>query len=153
MYKIYQIEYGDTLEGIASKTGTSVENIKQINGFNSDGDLVVGSLMIVPRGSNAIFQMYTVKQGDSVYSIARSYGVDPEIILTLNGLNKNDYIYPNQELTIPTRDVVIYITKDGDTIDFITNNLGIDANTLVSENEKIFVIPDQLIVHKKETNN
>ena len=134
------------------KTGTTPDNIKNINGLNSDEDLVVGSLIIVPRGENQIFQTYTVKAGDTVYSISRMYGVDPDTILLLNGLNKSDYIYPNQELTIPNSDVVLYVTKNGDTIDFITNNLGIDANTLSQENNKIFVVEDQLIVHKKEGN-
>jgi LysM repeat protein len=153
MYKIYQVEYGDTIDIIAMKTGTSSENIKKINGFNSDEDLMVGSLIIVPREDNQIFQTYRVKQGDSIYSIAKSFGVDPDTILLLNGLNKTDYIYPNQELTIPTNDVVLYVTKEGDTIDFIINNLGIDANTLNRENEKLFVVEDQLIIHKKEGNN
>lgn len=153
MYKIYQVEYGDTIDIIAMKTGTSSDNIKKINGFNSDEDLMVGSLIIVPREDNQIFQTYRVKQGDSIYSIAKSFGVDPDTILLLNGLNKTDYIYPNQELTIPTNDVVLYVTKEGDTIDFIINNLGIDANTLNRENEKLFVVEDQLIIHKKEGNN
>ena len=153
MYKIYQIEYGDTIEGIANKTGTTPDNIKIINGFKGDKDLVVGSLMIVPRSENPLFQSYVVKQGDSIYSIARSFNVNPDTLLLLNGLNKNDYIYPNQEITIPLKDVTVYITKEGDTIDFIINNLGIDANTLNKENKRILVLEDQLIIHKKEGNN
>ena len=152
MYKIYQVEYGDTIDKIAMKTGTTVDNIKNINGFNSDTDLVVGSLIIVPREENQIFQKYVVKKGDSIYSISKMFDIDPDTILLLNGLNKSDYIYPNQELTLPTNDVVVYVTKKGDTLDFIINNLGIDANKLNKENNKIFVVEDQLIVHKKETN-
>ena len=153
MYKIYQVEFGDTLDKIANKTNTTIEDIKNINGFNGDEDLVVGSLIIVPRMENMVFQTYIVKQGDSIYSISKSFNVDPDTILLLNGLNKTDYIYPNQELTIPSNDMIVYVTKQGDTIDFITNNLGIDANTLNRENERIYVLEDQLIVHKKEGNN
>ena len=153
MYKIYQVEYGDTIDIIASKTGSTPNTIKNINGFNGDGDLVVGSLIIVPKEENQAFQTYKIKQGDSIYSIARKYNVDPETLLLLNGLNKDEYIYPNQELMVPNSDVVIYVTREGDTIGAITNNLGIDANTLNKENERIFVVEDQLIVHKKEGNN
>lgn len=152
MYKIYQVEYGDTIDLIASKTNTTRENIKNINGINSDSDLVVGSLVIVPKESDIIFQTYKVKAGDSIYSIARTYNVDPETLLLLNGLNKSDYIYPNQEITVPKGDVVLYVTKSGDTIDAIINNLGIDANTLNKQNKRIFVMEDQLIVNKKEGN-
>lgn len=152
MYKIYQVEYGDTIESIANKTGTTPSNIKNINGLNSNADLVVGSLIIVPKEENQLFQTYTVKKGDSIYSIARTYNVDPATLLLLNGLNKDEYIYPDQEITVPKRDVFVYVTREGDTIDGIINNLGIDANTFNRENERIFVIGDQLVVHKKEGN-
>lgn len=153
MYKIYQVEYGDTIDIIASKTGSTAQTIKNINGFNSNADLVVGSLIIVPKEENQLFQNYTVKRGDSVYSIARAYNVDPSTLLLLNGLNKDDIIYPNQEITVPKNDVVVYVTRGGDTVSAIINNLGIDANTFNKENERIFVLEDQLVVHKKEGNN
>lgn len=153
MYKIYQVEYGDTIDIIANKTGSTSDIIKNINGFNSNSDLVVGSLIIVPKDQNQIFESYKVKKGDSIYSISRMYNVDPSTLLLLNGLNKDDIIYPNQDLTIPKSDVVIYVTRPGDTINGIINNFGIDANTLNKENERIFVLEDQLVVHKKEGNN
>lgn len=153
MYKIYQVEYGDTIESIAKKTGTTSSDIKNINGINSNSDLIVGSLIIVPKQDNQAFEVYKVKQGDTIYSIARLYNINPETLLLVNGLNKNDYIYPNQELTVPKGDVDLYVTKPGDTLSFIVDNLGIDANTLNKENKTIFVMEDQLIIHKKETNN
>ena len=153
MYKIYQVEYGDTIDIIASKTGTTRDNIKNINGINNDSELVVGSLIIVPKEETQIFQNYVVKRGDSVYSIAKAYNVDPATLLLINGLNKDDIIYPNQQIVIPKSNVVVYVTREGDTINGITNNLGIDGNTLNKENERIFVVEDQLIVHKKEGNN
>ena len=152
MYKIYQVEYGDTIDLIANKTNTTKDNIKNINGINNDADLVVGSLIIVPKDNEKVFENYKVKAGDSIYSIARMYNVYPDTLLMLNGLNKNDYIYPNQEVIVPLKGVNVYITKQGDTIDGIINNLGIDANTLNSQNKRIFVIEDQLIVNKKESN-
>ena len=152
MYKIYQVEYGDTIDSIARKTNTTMENIKNINGINSDSDLIVGRLIIVPKEGEQLFQIYKVKQGDSIYSIARTYNVDFETLLLLNGLRKDEFIYPNQELTIPNSDVIIYVTKEGDTLGGIINNLGIDANTFNKENDRIFVLEDQLVVHKKEGN-
>ena len=95
------------------------------------------------------FENYIVKAGDSIYSIARMYNTNPDTLLLLNGLNKDDYIYPNQEIIVPLNGVMVYVTKEGDTIDYIINNLGIDANELNKQNKKIFVISDQLIVNKK----
>ena len=42
--------------------------------------------------------------------------------------------------------------ETADTIGGIINNLGIDANTLNNENERIFVMEDQLVVTKKRNN-
>ena len=152
MYKIYQVEYGDTISIIANKTNTTSDNIKNINGINNDSELVVGSLIIVPKESERVFENYKIKAGDSIYSIARAYNVDPDTLLMLNGLNKNEYIYPNQEIIVPLKEVSIYVTKPGDTIEAIISNLGIDANMLNKQNDKIFVMEDQLIVSKKEEN-
>ena len=152
MYRIYQVEYGDTINSIARKTNTTSENIKNINGINNDSELVVGSLIIVPKESEQLFKNYKVKQGDSIYSIAKFHNVDPDTLLLLNGLSKNEYIYPNQEIIIPDKDIIVYVTKSGDTVDGIITNLGIDANTFNKENGRIFVLEDQLVVHKKEEN-
>ena len=149
MYSIYQVEYGDTIDIIAKKSGTTSENIKNINGINSDMDLMVGGLVIIPKKTDNYFENYVVKAGDSIYSIARMYNTNPDTLLLLNGLNKDDYIYPNQEIIVPLSGVIVYITKEGDTIDYIINNLGVDANELNKQNKKIFVMPDQLIVNKK----
>ena len=70
MYRIYQVEYGDTIDSIAKKVGTSSDNIRNINGLNSNSDLVVGSLIIVPKEESQIFETYKVKKGDSIYSIS-----------------------------------------------------------------------------------
>ena len=152
MYKIYQVEYGDTIDLIAKKTNTTSENIKNINGINNNDDLVVGSLVIVPNSNEKMFENYKVKSGDTIYSISRMYNVNPDTLLILNGLKKNEYIYPNQEIIIPFRGVNVYVTKEGDTINEIISNLGIDANTLNDQNKTIFVMEDQLIVNKKESN-
>lgn len=152
MYKIYQIEYGDTLDIIADKTNTTVEDLKMINGIDESA-IMAGNLIIVPNNTNELFDMYMVKNGDTIYSIARMYNIDPETLLKLNGLNKDDYIYPGSELTIPNENVEVYITKENDTVGDVLNNLGVDIMTLARENNKIYVLEDQLMVHKKEINN
>ena len=75
MYSIYQVEYGDTIDIIAKKSGTTPENIKNINGINSDMDLMVGGLVIIPKKTDTYFENYVVKVGDSIYSIARMYTI------------------------------------------------------------------------------
>lgn len=151
MYKIYQIEYGDTFDTIAKKTNTTVDNLKKLNGLD-ESDIMAGNLIIVPNNTNELFETYLVQNGDTVYSIARMYNINPDTLLKLNGLNEDDYIYTGSEITIPKENVDIYITEYNDTVNDVLNNLGVDITTLTRENNKIYVLEDQLMVHKKEIN-
>jgi hypothetical protein len=44
---------------------------------------------------------HTVQYGETLYSIGRSYGVNPQQIAQANGLMSPDYIYAGQSLYIP----------------------------------------------------
>lgn len=150
MYKIYQIEYGDTLDLIALKANTTIDELKRINGINNNYNISVGELIIVPNNDNEMFSTYIVNTGETLWSIAQSNNIDIDTLLKLNGLDEKDYIYPNQEIIIPNSNVDIYITKYNDTVQDVLSNLGVDIVTLANENNKIFVVEDQLMLHKKE---
>lgn len=147
MYKIYQVESGETLESIASKLGTDIETLKQINGIMGNVSLMPGSFIIIPMVDDR-FITYTVKQGDTIYSISKNYNVDPNMILKMNGLNKDDYIYPNQQIMIPNTNYNFYITEKGDTLTKVSDALGKSVAEIVSSNEMIYLEPDQMIIYR-----
>ena len=91
---------------------------------------------------------YTIKKGDNLYEIARRYNVDVNTLMMLNGLDKDDFIYPNQEIIVPREEVKVYITKSGDTLESIlaANNLLLDE--LYSRNSEIYLLPEQMIILK-----
>ena len=144
MYDIYIIRVGDTIESIAGMYGTTSEVIRRIN---PNSIFAVGSSIVVPR-INQYFEMYNIEKGDSLYDIARRYNTDYNLLAMLNGLNVNDYIYPNTMIMVPKRDVKYYITKDSDTINSVNNLLGSDINKLLNENNNIYLREGQLIVYK-----
>ena len=144
MYDIYIVRVGDTIDSIASMYGTTSEVIRRINPNSSFG---VGSSIVVPR-INQYFEMYNIEKGDSLYDIARRYNTDYNLLAMLNGINVNDYIYPNTMIMVPKRDVKYYITKDSDTINSVNNLLGSDINKLLNENNNIYLREGQLIVYK-----
>ena len=148
MYTIYQLVGGDTLEQVANKFNTDVETLIKLNNINNDM-IYPGLNIVVPKRSTYLKE-YIVKEGDTIYSIARKNNTDVDTLLKLNGLNEYDYIYPNEQILIPMENIGIYITKENDSINYVINNLGIDANTLTKNNEKILLVPDQLIIYKKE---
>ena len=146
MYTIYQVMMGDTIEGIANKFNTDVNTIMKLNDINN---IVPGYSIVVPK-TNTKIKKYIVKEGDTIYAIARKNNVSKDVLLTLNGLNEYDYIYPNEQILIPMEGVEIYVTRDNDTLNNILNTIGITANELVKQNDKLFLLPDQLVVYKKE---
>ncbi|MDD2391749.1 MAG: LysM peptidoglycan-binding domain-containing protein [Bacilli bacterium] len=150
MYTIYQVRNGDTLESVAQRFNTTAEFLNTINGFPNDFQLVPGTNVIVPGTRNEIFFKYTIKAGDSLYSIANRYGVSVDNLALLNGLSKEEYIYPNQEIIIPRSDVGIFITKEGDTLGSVSEQLGLTKDDLLNQNASIYLQPEQLIVYKKE---
>lgn len=151
MFKIYQIMPGDSLEIIADKTGSSVEYLMEINDFSNVSELMPGMNIIVPNNkNNNIYKWYKIENGDNIYGIAKKYNVDYKDILALNGLDEEDYIYPNQMIMIPNMKMNYYITQNGDTLDLVNSRLDSSIDELVRQNSTIYLIPDQFLVYKKE---
>ena len=150
MYKIYQVEMGETLDSIATKLGTDVETLKQINGINGNVSLMPGSFLIVPTLDDR-FLTYTVKTGDTIYNISSKYGVDPNLVLKLNGLETENYIYPDQKIIIPNTNYQFYITKKNDTLLNVAQALNKNIDELLQTNEKLYLEPDQMIIYNKNS--
>ncbi|MDD2377537.1 MAG: LysM peptidoglycan-binding domain-containing protein [Bacilli bacterium] len=150
MYQVYQIMPGETIESIARKLGTTVEELQRINGSIM---MTPGMNIVVPEQKNNIFNVYRVERGDNLYSISRRFNVNLDTLVRLNGLNETDFIYPGQEILIPDENISVYVTKEGDTIRNIVDALNTDINNLLLQNEDIYLIPDQLIIYKKENTN
>lgn len=146
MYKIYEVSKGDTLESIAKKFNTTVSNLQDINDKNY---IVLGELIIVPNNTKSEwFEMYTVKKGDSLYKIAQQYNISLDDLLNINGLDKENYIYPGQEIIVPKKDVNVIVTRELETLDSASERLGMDNNELVYQNDKIYLMPEQLLIRK-----
>ena len=148
MYDKYLIKEGETLEDIASRFNTSVDMILNINDMYSREYLRAGEEIIVPKNQESYFTYYTVNQGDSLYQIARKYNINPSLLALLNGLNMEDYIYPNQRLIIPKSGYSFYITKDGDTLEIVRDKFNKNLGDILKYNETIYLLTGQLMINK-----
>ena len=148
MYSYYVIKKGDTLYSIASRFNTSVDMILNINDIYSREYLRAGEEIIVPKNQESYFTYYTVNQGDTLYQIARKYNINPSLLALLNGLNMEDYIYPNQRLIIPKSGYSFYITKDGDTLEIVRDKFNKNWEDILKYNETIYLLPGQLMINK-----
>ena len=89
-------------------------------------------------------------QGDTLYDIARRYNVSVDNLALLNGLDKQDFIYPGQEILVPKKDVKFYITKAGDTIVSVADYFETTIENLLEQNSVIYLLPEQLLTYKRE---
>ena len=88
---IYIVKKGDTLYGIANKYGISVDELKAINNLTSN-NLSVGQVLQIPEIIEEDVpneNIYIVKSGDTLYSIANKYGMSVQELKDLNKLTNN----------------------------------------------------------------
>lgn len=147
MYSVYKIMFGDTLDSIANKTNTTVEELMNIN---SNIDMSVDSYIVVPSSMNDSFFTYIVKSGDNLYQIAREYNINASDLAAINGIKVDEYLYPNQQLMVPTNKTLVYVTKEGDTLDVVLDNFNTSYDNIKRQNKKIYLMPEQLIIFKEE---
>lgn len=111
----YRVKSGDYLGKIASRYRVSVNQIKRWNNLKST-NIRAGQILYIygsaassssktsstsSKSSSSNSSTYTVKNGDSLYLIAKRYpGVSSDDIKAANGL-KSDSIRPGQKLKIP----------------------------------------------------
>ena len=83
----YIVKSGDSLYSIAKKYNTSVDELKSLNNLTSSM-LSVGQKLNIPV-IEEVSNVYTVKSGDNLYSIARKFNTTVNEIKSKNNLSSN----------------------------------------------------------------
>lgn len=128
----YIVQRGDTLYGISSQFGVSIEDIKLENGLN-DNVIFVGQVLMIPTVSTT--SLYIVKAGDTLFSIAKRYDTTVDGLIKLNNLSSKNLVI-GQQLRIPinadtsTTDYVIYSVKVGDNLYSIAKKNNVTVNQI-----------------------
>ncbi len=106
----YTVKNGDTLSGIATKHGTTVAKIKELNDLTSNNIKVGQKLKIngsaaapAAKAASGEYVEYIVKPGDSFYSISKNYpGISAQNIMDFNGIDSSK-IKPGMKIKIPVK--------------------------------------------------
>jgi cell wall-associated NlpC family hydrolase len=114
----HRIKKGETPAKIAKQYGISVDEILKINNGINPKNLKVGSLIKVPtkqltksnqqKSSDKV--VYTVKKGDTLYSISKRYSISIEEIKKLNNIRENALAVGTK--LILKRDYLVYKPKN-----------------------------------------
>jgi membrane-bound lytic murein transglycosylase D len=114
-YYFHTVSSGDTLSVLARHYGISVDQIIDSNPGIQARYLKIGSRLIISafrevepysrtRDSPPVFEgNYLVKRGETLWSIALAYNIDPEALAEANGMGLNDVLREGRSLKTPIR--------------------------------------------------
>lgn len=142
----YTVQKGDTLYKIASQYNTTVDILKKINNLSSN-ILSIGQKIKLPSTEiiniPASLETYTVKSGDTLYSIAKKFDTTVDKIKSQNSLSA-DALTVGQVLKIPSVISVtkpsktnVYTVEPGDTLYSLAREFNTTVNNLKSLNNLI----------------
>jgi len=111
---VYIVKKGDSLYKIARRFGTSVRRIKAINGLRNNL-IRPGQRLVIRvfgkkryRSYRRIYRkyrvsdgkkIYTVRRGDTLYDISKTFGISIEKLKRINGL-ESELIHPGMKLVV-----------------------------------------------------
>jgi membrane-bound lytic murein transglycosylase D len=117
-YYFHTVQSGDTLSALSRHYGVSVDQILSSNPGVQPRYLRIGARLIIPalkevgpyqrsRRTDANLSFtgsHLVKRGESFWSIAMAYDVDPAALAEANGMGLNDILREGKILKTPVKD-------------------------------------------------
>ena len=132
----YTVKAGDTLYGIARRSGMSLNALLTLNGLSQSSVIYPGQTLKLSGASNATVASpasykstassastsgtYTVKAGDTLYRIAYNHGISLTTLLSINGLSETSTIIPGQQLVVSGSAKTTTTTTSAKTVSYST---------------------------------
>ncbi len=158
-YYMYEVKKGDSLYGIANRYGWNIDRLEELNPSvgtkmekgkklyypvdNKDTEEHNGGKEFTPPEAYPVIR-HLVKKGDSVYSIAKMYGVPVEKIYLYNPssktlLKRGDVItIPQESDSINDGSAYLYYTiKSGDTLAEIASDYNTSVEQILRDNKGV----------------
>lgn len=100
----------------------------------SSNNIISKPQIVQPTADGREMRRYAAQAGDTVQSIAQRFGVSAETVRWANSLN-TDAVEANRQLTIPPVDGVVYVVREGDSIDTIAAKYSADKARITAFND------------------
>jgi LysM repeat protein/ABC-type branched-subunit amino acid transport system substrate-binding protein len=157
-YRYHEVKKGETLYNISKKYGISEGEITRLNP-NTKESVRIGQMLVIPPAFahtsvkrdtiDRSYRYHEVKQGETLYSISKKYGVAEGEITRLNPESRNN-MKVGQMLVIPpafantavkqetvNRSYRYHEVKQGETLYSISKNYGILENEITRLNPEV----------------
>ena len=133
----YKVTNGDTLWSISKEYNISLNLILALNNIEDKDSLSIDQIIKIPQDNlpAADYDVYIVKEGETLWSIAQEYNLSVDLILATNNLANSELISIGQEMKIPSHKNAVAETNiiTQSVIDKKNNNM----NNIISEPENI----------------
>ena len=159
----YIVKENDNLYDIAKQFNTSVSILKALNNLESNilqiGQELKLPTSIVEETPPSDYLIYTIKPGDNLYNIAKTYGITLEELINFNEQGTT-LLKIGEQLLIPVKpndtsnNNLTYVVKPGDTLYNIAKRYNTTVDTLKDLNNldsNLLKIGETLII--PETSN
>jgi len=163
-YAHHRVKQGDTLLALAKKHGIRVDDIVSLNHIANPKALRVGTDLVLPlkKGftSRPVDELaddyvrtrratYTVRKGDSLWSVSRRFDVSEKELRVWNRLGWSNVIRPGQTLIVSAKAVkpvrsakkkdeplrkIVYQVKSGDTLWGIGRQFDVETREIMDWN-------------------
>lgn len=137
MSELYVVaDLSDAL-GLASASDVASNYVVTTTMFDSGQNATSGKLEkpnLTSINANRGVVEYTVKDGETIDTIAINHGVTADQIRWSNGLKTTD-VAPGTVLYIPSTSGIVYTVKPGDTIESIVSKYGSSAEEIIAMND------------------
>lgn len=146
----YKVRQGDNLSNIAKRHNVSINTVAQINGLRKNKFLRIGQVLKLPQkasvsvASSTPTQRYTVRQGDTLSSIAVRFGTTQSKLASLNKLGNKNALKLGQKLRVAasagrsaktlSAKTTNYKVRKGDSLSTIAKRFRVSLNNLLTIN-------------------
>jgi len=117
-YYYYVVQYGDTLSALSRHYGVSLNLIEQYNPGILNRYLKIGETVVIPAyqerqpysparpaaspSASLVFEgTHIVKKGETLWSLALAYEIDPEVLAEANNMKLNQILNEGKVLKVP----------------------------------------------------
>jgi membrane-bound lytic murein transglycosylase D len=106
---VYRVRAGETLSSIARRHGMPVSTLARLNNLDAQDTLVKGQRLVIKASARRYRDegevsgrrvLYTVRSGDTVYSISKQFQVSVAQLKSWNGLNQRHQIKAGRRLVM-----------------------------------------------------
>lgn len=159
VWRKISVEAGETLSKIAEKYDLTIKEIMQANELTDEHKLREGQILYIPNSSEYILETlayvrelkkeeldrkkraeplkitdYTVKNGDTLWSIANAFDLDVNSIFGCNKISETDVLKVGATIRVPNQDGILIKVKAGQTLDKLAKEYGIFVEAIMAAN-------------------